>query len=101
MQATPAAAGNGLELLMLVAIFGIFYFLFILPMNRRQKRIRQMHSSLKAGDRIITSGGLRGTIVSIKDDTLQLRLPPDSIKIEVVRSAVAHVVPEEGAGSKS
>lgn len=98
MQAAPAAAGNGLELLMLVAIFGIFYFLFILPMNRRQKRIRQMHGSLKAGDRVITSGGLRGTIVSIKDDILQLRLAPDSVKVELVRSAVAQVVSEDGAG---
>ncbi len=97
MQAAPAAGGGGIGLLMIVAVFAIFYFLLIMPVQRRQKRVRQMHNALKAGDRVITSGGIRGTIVSIKDDILQLRVPPDSVKLELVRSAVAQVVPEDGA----
>ena len=56
-----------------------------------------MLGDLKPGDKITTTGGMRGTVVALRDDTVQLRLPPDNIKIEVVKSAIASVItPEEG-----
>jgi preprotein translocase subunit YajC len=50
-----------------------------------------MLTSLKPGDRITTTGGMRGTVISIKEDAVQLRVPPDNIKIEVIKSAIASV----------
>ncbi|MBI4461194.1 MAG: preprotein translocase subunit YajC [Acidobacteria bacterium] len=85
-------AGNGgsslVGLLPLVAIFVVFYFLLILPNQRRQKKQQQMLDALKSGDRVITSGGLRGTIIGLKDDCIVLRVPPEQTKLEVLRSAV-------------
>jgi preprotein translocase subunit YajC len=55
-----------------------------------------MLSQLKNGDRVTTNGGIRGTIVSVKDDVVQLRVPPDNIKLEFVKSAIAAVTtPDE------
>jgi len=96
VAAEPApAAGNSIGLLMIVAVFAIFYFLLILPAQRRQRRVQKMHAALKNGDRVVTTGGIRGTIVSIKNDSIHLRVPPDQLKMEVLRSAVAHVEGEE------
>jgi preprotein translocase subunit YajC len=72
----------------LVLMFGIFYFLLILPQQRRQKKWQQMLGTLKAGDKVVTSGGLRGSIISLKDDTLVLRVPPDNLRIEVSKSSI-------------
>lgn len=89
------AANGGLSplsgFLPFILIFVIFYFLLFLPTQRRQKRQREMLANLKNGDRVVTTGGLRGTIVSIKDDSLHLRLPPQDVRVEIVRSAVAAV----------
>jgi preprotein translocase subunit YajC len=55
-----------------------------------------MLSALKNGDKIVTTGGIRGTIISVKDDAVQLRVPPDNLRIEVARSAVTALInPEE------
>ncbi len=54
-----------------------------------------MLGSLKAGDRVTTSGGIRGVILSIKDDAIQLRIPPDNLRIEVAKSAIASVTQDE------
>ena len=74
-----------------ILIFVIFYFLLFLPTQRREKRQREMLANLKTGDRVVTTVGLRGTIVSIKEDSLHLRVPPQDVKLEIVRSAVATV----------
>ena len=73
-------------------IFGIFYVLLFLPHQRRQKQQREMLANLKNGDRVITSGGIRGTIVGLKDEYIHLRVPPQDIRLEVSRSAVSGVV---------
>ncbi len=78
-------------LLMTLAMFAIFYVLLILPTQRRQKKLQQMIAGLKTGDHVITAGGLRGTIINLKDDSVYLRLAPDQIKVEVLRSAVTHL----------
>ena len=79
----------------LLFIFAIFYFLLILPQQRKQKKWQAMLSELKNGDKIVTSGGLRGTIVSLKDDALILRVPPDNLKLEISRASVLSVTPAE------
>jgi len=80
-----------------IAIIVVFYLLLIRPQQTRQKQWQQMLGNLKPGDRVTTSGGIRGTILSIKDDAIQLRVPPDNIKMEVVKSAIASVTTDEPA----
>ncbi len=90
------AAGGGIApLLMMVGIFAVFYFLLIMPQQRRQKKWQAMLSTIKSGDQVTTSGGLKGTVLSLKDDSVVLRLPPDNIKIEVVRSSIVSLTTEE------
>jgi preprotein translocase subunit YajC len=82
----------------LIFIFAIFYFLLIMPQQRRQKKWQKMLGDLKTGDKVVTSGGLRGTIVALKDDYLHLRVPPDNLRVEVSRASVVSVsTPEEAA----
>jgi preprotein translocase subunit YajC len=82
-------------LLPMVAIFGIMYLLLILPQQRKQKRWQQMVSELKTGDRVTTGGGIRGTIIAIKDDALHLRVPPDNLRLEVSKSSIVSVARDE------
>jgi preprotein translocase subunit YajC len=79
----------------LVFIFAIFYFFLIMPQQRRQKKWQQMLNDLKNGDKVVTSGGIRGTILAIKDDYIHLRVPPDNLRIEVSRSSIVSVVPAD------
>src|SRR5271170_2336087 len=72
----------------LILIMVIFYFLMIMPAQRRQKKVTQMLANLKNGDKVITSGGIYGTIVGLEDDALQLRIA-EQVKIKVSRSAIA------------
>ena len=90
-----AAAGGIAPLLMMVGIFAVFYFLLIMPQQRRQKKWQSMLETIKSGDRVTTSGGLKGTVLSIKDDTVTLRIPPDNIKIDVVKSSIVSLTTEE------
>ena len=84
-------AGGWLGFAPLIFIFAIFYFLLIMPQQRRQKKWQQMLNDLKNGDKVVTSGGLRGTILALRDDYIQLRVPPDNLRIEVTRASVASV----------
>ena len=79
----------------LIFIFAIFYFLLILPQQRRQKKWTAMLESLKTGDRVVTSGGLKGTIVALKDDSLHLRVPPDNLRVEVTKASITQVTTQE------
>ncbi len=96
-------AGGGLSWIgfaPLIFIFGIFYFLLIMPQQRKQKKWQQMLSELKTGDKVVTSGGVRGTIVALRDDYLHLRVPPDNLRIEVSRASITSVTTPEEAASK-
>lgn len=77
----------------LVLIMVIFYVLLILPAQRRQKKTQEMLNALKNGDKVITTGGLFGTIVGIESDAVQLRIA-DQVKVKVSRSAIAGLQPE-------
>ena len=86
--------GGALPILL---IFGIFYFLLFLPMQRQRKTQQKMLASLQNGNVVVTSGGIVGTVVAIEgDDTLVLRVKPDNVKIQVSRSSVSSLVSPEG-----
>jgi preprotein translocase subunit YajC len=87
--------GGSAPILMMVAIFAIFYVLLILPQQRKQKKWQAMLQQIKPGDRVVTSGGIAGAIMSIKDDAVVLRVPPDNIKIEVARSSIVTLTTAE------
>ena len=96
LLAAQAGGGMGwLSIAPLIFIFAIFYFLLILPQQRRHKKWTAMLESLKTGDRVVTSGGLRGTIVALKDDSLHLRVPPDNLRLEVTKASVTQVTTAE------
>jgi preprotein translocase subunit YajC len=82
----------------LLAFFAIFYFLLIMPAQRRQRKTNEMLAALKAGDKVITSGGIFGTIVGLdeKDGSIQLRIA-DQVKVKVARSAISGFQPEPKA----
>ncbi|UCF39394.1 MAG: preprotein translocase subunit YajC [Acidobacteriota bacterium] len=72
----------------IILIIGIFYLLIYRPMRRRQKNLETMISNLKNGDKVITSGGLYGTVAGIRESSIMLKVG-DQVKIEVAKSAIA------------
>ena len=86
---TQAQTPGGIAqtILPLVFILAIFYLIVFMPARRRQKKLQDMIDNLKAGDKVITSGGIYGTIVGFKDDRIQLRVA-ENVKIEISRNAV-------------
>ena len=90
LQAQGGAGGLSF-LLMMGLMIGVFYFLLILPNQRRQKKWQTVVDALKTGDKVTTSGGLRGVIVALKDDAIHLRVPPDNLRVEVTKASVMHV----------
>ena len=93
MAQATGTSGGLMAFLPLIIIMGIFYVLLILPAQRRQKKTQQMISALKNGDKVVTTGGLLGTIVGIEGDTIQLRVA-DQVKVKVLRSAVSGLQPD-------
>ncbi len=71
----------------------IFYFLLLRPQQKRQKQAQKMLESLKKGDRVITTGGIHGTILAVKDDVVTIKID-DNVKVDVSKSAVGSVVTE-------
>ena len=80
---------SGLALPILFFV-GLYAFL-IVPNQRKQKKWQEMLGQIKSGDQVTTNGGMRGTVMSVKDDVVVLRLQPDGVKLEVVKSAIAAV----------
>ena len=95
--AADTAAGNGLfQLLILFGpLFVIWYLLIILPQQRQRKKTQEMLSSLKTGDRVLTSGGMYGTIVGFRDSVVQLQVAKE-VKVDVARTAISGL---QSAGS--
>lgn len=85
--------GLALPILFFVAL----YFLMIVPNQRKQKKWQNMLAQLKAGDRVTTNGGIRGTIITVKDDVVILRVQPDGVKLEFAKQSIAAVTMEEQA----
>ena len=78
-----------------VIFIAAMYFLMIAPNQKKQKAWAAMLASIKAGDRVTTSGGLRGVVLQVRDDVVILRIQPDNIKLEFVKSAIAAVTTED------
>ena len=91
-----ASPNSLLGFLPILLIFGIFYFLLFLPMQRQRKQTQKMLAGLQNGTTVATSGGIIGTIVAIEDDTVVLRVKPDNVKIQVARSSVSSMISGEG-----
>jgi preprotein translocase subunit YajC len=105
LAADETAAATGIQGILytwgpLVLMFVVLYFLLIRPQQKRQKTRTQMLNSLKKGDKVVTIGGLHGTIVDITDDTVVLRVN-DVTKLTFDRSAVNSVTASAAASSKS
>jgi preprotein translocase subunit YajC len=93
MAKSPAGqpqGGGGIasSLLVLMIIFVIFYFLLFRPQQKQQKKLQDMRGELKKGDKVITSGGIYGTVLSVTDDVVGLQIA-DKVKIEVAKSSIA------------
>jgi len=90
--ADGAAGGGGLfTIISFVGIILIFYFLMIRPQNKKRKETEKMLAALKKGDKIVTIGGLYGTIQSVKETTVIIKAD-DNVKLEFLRSAVSSIV---------
>ena len=87
--------GNFLvALLPWILIFGVFYFLLIVPQRKRQRALQETIENLKAGDKIVTSGGIVGTITAVRDTTFLIRSGEKSI-LEVSRAAISGLAAED------
>jgi len=96
--ATGAAPNSLVGFLPILLIFGIFYFLLFLPMQKQRKQTQKMLSELQTGDNVVTSGGIVGTIVALDSDTVVLRVKPDNLKIQMARSSVSSMVSSASPG---
>ncbi len=98
LQSAPGGGGGLLAFLPMVLIFAIFYFLLVLPMQRQRKQHQKMLQELRSGQQVQTSGGILGTILSLDDTAVVLRVKPDGVKLQVARSAIAATLSDEIKG---
>ncbi|MGD1103868.1 MAG: preprotein translocase subunit YajC [Terriglobia bacterium] len=99
LAADPGSAGAfPAPLLFLVSIGAIWYFLVLAPQSKQRKKLQEMLASLKTGDRVVTSGGIYGTIVGFRNGTVQLQIA-NQVKVDLARSAITGVVTEEAVES--
>ena len=82
-----AQQGGLLSFLPFAIILAIFYFLILMPMQRRQKKVQEFQDSLKVGDKIVTTGGIYGHITRVNDKSVQLQVA-DKVRIEIARASV-------------
>jgi preprotein translocase subunit YajC len=97
LAAAPAGGGSSIPMLLPLLLIPVLYLVMIRPQQKRQKQWQQMLSSIKTGDRVTTAGGIRGVILSIKDDAIIIRVAPDNLKLEVAKNAIASVTTQEGS----
>lgn len=93
--AVPGGAGGFSVMLPLLLLIPLMYLLMIRPQQKKQKQWQQMLAAIKAGDRVTTAGGIRGIILSIKDDSIIIRVAPDNLKLEIAKNAIASVTTQE------
>lgn len=84
-----AGGGMGSTLIMLVVMVAVFYFMLIRPENKRKKEAENMRSSVKTGDKVITIGGITGTVVNVKEDKFVLETGADQVRIEFAKWALS------------
>ncbi|GMW02255.1 MAG: hypothetical protein AMXMBFR84_33910 [Candidatus Hydrogenedentota bacterium] len=101
--AAPAQAPNPYSMwIMLAGVIAIMYFFMIRPQQKREKERQQMLSSLSKGDRVVTNGGIFGTIIGLHEKTVVIRISDDPVvKVEVLRPAVSKVLGDSGKDKES
>lgn len=98
LQASGGGAGFGGFLIPLALMFAIMYFMVIMPQQRQRKKMKAMLGALKAGDKVITNGGIYGTISGIDGDSAILKISSEpQVKIRISRAAIAQVEASEDA----
>ena len=88
LTATPAG-GMGSSVIMLVVMLAVFYFMLIRPENKRKKEAEQMRSAVKTGDKIVTIGGIVGTVVNVKESRIVIETGADQVRIELEKWAIS------------
>jgi preprotein translocase subunit YajC len=97
----PAPGGNLMGMLLpFILVFVIFYLLIIMPQRKKQKKHMEMVESLKAGDRIITTAGIFGTVMGVEKDRIELKIAAN-VKIEITKSAVGVILKDKAEGEVS
>jgi preprotein translocase subunit YajC len=87
-MASPGQPAGLLQFLPFALILAIFYFLILMPMKRRQKKIQEFQDALKVGDKVVTTSGIYGQITRVNEKTVQLQIA-DKVRVEVARAAMA------------
>jgi preprotein translocase subunit YajC len=87
MGTAPQGGSAWLQFVPFALVLGIFYFIILLPMKRKQQKIQAFLDSLKVGDRVITTGGIYGQVMRVGDQSVQLQVA-DKIRIEVAKAAI-------------
>jgi preprotein translocase subunit YajC len=94
LQSTGGATAAFVQFLPIIAIGLVFYFLVIAPANKQRKKTQEMLSALKKGDRVLTTGGIYGTIQGVEPEAVYLKIA-DNVKVKLARSAVSAIVTGE------
>jgi preprotein translocase subunit YajC len=97
---SPGSPGAWVQLMPFVLVVGIFYFVILLPMKRRQQKVQTFLAALKVGDRIVTSGGLYGTVTRLSDQSVQVQVA-DKVRVEMSRNAVVGYQGQEPVAPES
>lgn len=100
LQAGGGLLANFLGVVPILAIALVFYFLVIAPANKQRRKTQEMISSLKKGDRVVTNGGIYGTVQGVEADVVYLKIA-ENVKIKLARSAVASIESGEGETTRS
>jgi preprotein translocase subunit YajC len=101
MGAPPTGAPSAwVQLMPFVLVLGIFYFVILMPMRRRQQKVQAFLAALKVGDRIVTSGGLFGTITRLGEQSIQVQVA-NNVRVEVSRNAVVGYQGQEPVAPES
>ena len=87
LGATPDGGSPWLQLLPFALVLGIFYFIILLPMKRKQQKVQAFLANLKVGDRVVTTGGIHGQITRLGGDTVQVQIA-DKVRIELAKAAI-------------
>ena len=86
-------------MLLPLALIPVLYLVMIRPQQKRQKQWQAMLQNIKTGDKVTTAGGIRGIILSIKEDSIIIRVAPDNLKLEVAKNAIASVTTQDESSS--
>lgn len=94
LQQPPSSRGGGsfiTALIPFILVFAIFYLLIIMPSRKKQKRHQQMVEQLKPGNKVVTSGGIYGTVMGVQTDRIELKIA-SNVKIDITKNAVAAIL---------